>query len=184
MDKKKLEVQNSFTKLYAPVMMATSITNVETAVVVEFNIYDKVIYSYVHQQSLWFKEYDKVLFESQDSVARCLGIDRKTVNKSLKKLESVGAIVKKKQAVNGSIKTTYSSLDLCSDHFRLNAEITHREYRQKPVTEIVEICVVSLDCEQKVLDKPKKPQYTKPQPIKPAPKVGWIEDDEDKNCPF
>ena len=84
------------------------------------------------------------MFESQDSVARNLGFSRKTVNASIKKLDSIGAIIKRKTKVNEVWKTVYLTVDICGSKFKLFAEQTYRSYNQKPVTEDFEIVVTEL----------------------------------------
>lgn len=78
-----------------PVMQATEIINTKTGEVLTPSIYDKLVYCYILHYHDLYSAKGKGMFESQDSIADNFGIDRKTVNRSVKKLTSIGLLSKK-----------------------------------------------------------------------------------------
>lgn len=173
---KKIEVHNNYSKIFDPVMMAIEVVNTEAGVVQTLNLTDKVVYSYISHHAEWFNSIGKCMFESQDSIGFSLGIDRKTVGRSLKKLESVGLIVRSKQKANNGFMTVYDVPMLFCSRFRLFAEKTVRVRGQEDFVEKVEIVL-------KEVDKPGSTKYTTPQSVKQVAKNIWIEED-DPECPF
>jgi len=122
-----------------PLLLADTVLNVETNVECKITIHDKMVYSHVCKQASWFKSKGNLLFESQDSIATAMCFERKTVNRSIKKLESIGLLTKSKKRVGESWKNTYSAVYMFGGGFRLFAEIESRTFNTKPVREVVEI---------------------------------------------
>lgn len=135
----KLKVENNYIRAYEPLLMCKSILNTTSGVEQQLNLYDKLVFSYLHQQSSWFKTHRKDLFESQDSVAQVLGVDRKTVNRSIKKLSDVGLVAKHKKRVSDTWKVAYSTEDLHSGKFKIFAEVETRLFHTKPEKKVVEV---------------------------------------------
>jgi len=146
--KRKVVVANNYIRIYEPILMAGIVLNTDTGIECEITVHDKMVYSYIYQQSNWFKVNKKDMFESQDSVAMTLGFDRKTVNRSIKKLEDVGLVVKTKKRVDDTWKNVYSAVDVLNSNFRLFAEIETRAFGTKPVKEDIEIVQALEDSDQ------------------------------------
>lgn len=91
--KHETRVANYYNSI-VPVMQATEIVNAKTGEVVTPSIYDKLIYCYILHYHDLYSAKGNGMFESQDSIADNFGIDRKTVNRSIKKLTTIGLLSK------------------------------------------------------------------------------------------
>ena len=77
-----------------PIMQAGEILNTETSEILVPSFYDKHVYCYILHYHRLYSSKGKGMFESQDSMADNLGIDSKTINRSIKKLTGVGLVSK------------------------------------------------------------------------------------------
>ena len=137
--KKVVSKETNHLSVCEPLLLADTVLNVETNFECKITIHDKMVYSHVCKQSDWFKSKGNLLFESQDSIATALCFERKTVNRSIKKLESLGLLTKSKKRIGEVWKNTYSAIYMFGGGFRLFAEIESRTFNTKPVREVVEI---------------------------------------------
>lgn len=155
---------------------------------------DKWVYCTMRHRYLAFKEANdnlestvrkpegKFYYDNQSDIAERLGLDRKTVNTTIEKLASLGVIKKYfKNVGNGNANNvkslSYTVLDVlsvdgvkCFYDKDIGAGVVERKFITKPSATQVTYPV-------------QKPQYTKPQPIKPTPNNNWVEED-DPECPF
>jgi len=76
-----------------PIMQANELVNTATGVCVQLSLYDKMVLCYILHYSKLYSKSGGTLFESQDNMAANLGMDRKTINRCVKKLCSTGAII-------------------------------------------------------------------------------------------
>jgi len=133
-EKKQTVQSDTFTKYYDGVMEATSVTNTITGICVELTINDKSVY---HRMLALFKFHNSAgreFFESQDSLADKLGIDRKTVARTIKKLEDVDLISHRTEGCMGAKRNVYKVVDVVGNGLYLfEKKITNRTLVGKKV---------------------------------------------------
>lgn len=115
-----------------PIMQAGEILNTETSEVLVPSFYDKHVYCYILHYHRLYSSKGKGMFESQDSIADNLGIDRKTINRSIKKLTGIGLVSKHvKLEVKGNTRrkhATYTPYDVTvGDRYLFKQKILVRD---------------------------------------------------------
>ena len=115
-----------------PIMQAGEILNTDTSEILVPSFYDKHVYCYILHYHRLYSSKGKGMFESQDSMADNLGIDRKTINPSIKKLTGIGLVSKQvKMEIKGNTKrkhATYIPYDVTSgDRYLFKQKILVRD---------------------------------------------------------
>ena len=188
--KDQVTVEASFLKILDPVLMCSNVVNTATGISIDMNLIDKIVVSYVNNRAEFFEGNNMKMFESQDTIAESMGVDRKTVLRSLKKLVDVGLVCREiKYHVNKENprakpmpRTTYSCVKLIDNrNFTWKSKSIHRVFDQK---------------EGKMLDEAHTQEYSiiplkRSEPVvesKPLPKQEpvkkQIKDDDEDGCPF
>lgn len=132
MEQQVTKRQANYFNLILPVMQATEIINKESSEVLVPTLYDKIVYCYILHYHKIYSEAGGAMYESQDSIADNIGVDRKTVNRSIKKLCGIGLITKNvKIEVKGNVKrkhATYSPYDVSlGDKFMMKQMVVVRD---------------------------------------------------------
>lgn len=132
MEQQVAKRQANYFNLILPVMQATEIINKESSEVLVPTLYDKIVYCYILHYHRIYSEAGGTMYESQDSIADNLGIDRKTVNRSIKKLCGLGLLTKNvKIEVKGNTKrkhATYVPYDVSlGDRFMMKQNLVVRD---------------------------------------------------------
>lgn len=81
-------------KLDCRLLMSRSIMNVSTGVLVDLNVADKFVYSYLSSHAKQSNSIGNYVEDSREHICMSLGSKIRTICNSLKKLETVGLIVK------------------------------------------------------------------------------------------
>lgn len=136
---KKPTVQiDAFTKYYDGVMEATSVTNTITGVCVELTLNDKSVYHKMLAAYKFHSGSGREFFESQDSLADKLGIERKTVGRAIKKLEDVDLISHRTEGCMGAKRNIYKVVDVVGNKLYLfEKKTTNRTLVDKKI--VVEV---------------------------------------------
>lgn len=137
----KLEVQSNPISVYDYLLMANSILNTETNVKVELTLTDKVVYSYISHHVGWLKALGKSMFESQETISNAISVERRTVSRSIKKLEQVGVLLCSRQKRKGVTITTYDTLPIVGEKFKMTTTRCTRVRGSEDVVEELEIVV-------------------------------------------
>lgn len=124
--------QANYFNLLLPIMQASEIINKESSEVLVPTLYDKLVYCYILHYHNVYSDAGGSMYESQDSIADNIGIDRKTVNRSIKKLCGVGLLTKNvKIEVKGNTKrkhATYFPYDVSlGDKFMMKQVVVVRD---------------------------------------------------------
>ena len=102
--------QANYFNLLLPIMQASEIINKESSEVLVPTLYDKLVYCYILHYHKVYSDAGGSMYESQDSIADNIGIDRKTVNRSIKKLCGLGLLTKSvKIEAKGNIKRKHAT---------------------------------------------------------------------------
>ena len=88
-------------------LSTANILNKETGVLQELTLSDKVIYCYIKDNARYVLNGNNVMCESQSTVGNVLLMDRKTINRGIKKLENVGLVEKFKYKTFGAVCQAY-----------------------------------------------------------------------------
>ena len=137
-----LEVQSSSRiVVYDYLLMASSILNTETNVKIELTLTDKMVYSHINHHVEWLKALGKSMFESQETISNTLGVERRTVGKSIKKLEQVGVLLCNRQKRRGVTITIYDTLPIVGDKFKMTTTRCTRIRGSEDIVEELEIVV-------------------------------------------
>lgn len=132
MEQQVTKRQANYFNLLLPIMQASEIINNESSEVLVPTIYDKLVYCYILHYHKVYSDAGGSMYESQDSIADNIGIDRKTVNRSIKKLCGVGLLTKNvKIEVKGNTKrkhATYHPYDVSlGDKFMMKQTVVVRD---------------------------------------------------------
>jgi len=192
----RINIEASFLKILDPVLMCSSVTNTVTGETIQLNLTDKVVVSYVNNRAEFFENNNMKMFESQDTIADSIGVDRKTVLRSLKKLESVGLVCREiKYHVNKdrpsskpTPRTTYLCVKLIgNENYVWKSDSVHRTYNQETnkvdehnVTKEYSIIPLKQGVEEG--KKHKQHKFVQKQQTTPTRNPVWF--DEDSNMPF
>lgn len=106
------QVQNLYFKAYYPLFTANRVTNTETKIEIDFCMTDAVLFCHMSQRYAHFVKHGGKLFESQDTLANTLGLERKAIIRSIKRLVSVGMITQRTSYESGVKRSYYTVMSL------------------------------------------------------------------------
>lgn len=108
------QVPNLYFKAYYPLFAANRVTNTETKESTELCMTDSVVYCHLLQRYAHFSKTGGKLFESQDTIANVLGLERKAIIRSIKRLVKVGMITQRTSYESG-VKRSYYTVNILED---------------------------------------------------------------------
>lgn len=78
--------------------------------VVVLSLTDKVVYSYMKDRWEFFKERKEEYYDSLEDIGEALGVHRKTVARSVSKMEALGVLSKVKKKIRGYDSNVYTRI--------------------------------------------------------------------------
>ena len=109
------QVPNLFLKASYPLMMANRVTNLKTKKVADLTLVDALVYCHLHTRYAHFTSIGKQLFESQDTIANGMGLERKAVMRSIKRLVLVDMITQETRYDAGLKRSYYTVVEIESN---------------------------------------------------------------------
>ena len=104
--------QNLYFKAYYPLFKANRVTNIETKIEIDFCMTDALLFCHLSQRYAHFIRHGGNLFESQETLANTLGLERKAIIRSIKRLVSVGMITQRTSYEAGVKRSYYTVMSL------------------------------------------------------------------------
>lgn len=108
------QAPNLYFKAYYPLFAANKVTNTLTKESTELCMTDSVVYCHLLQRYSHFSKTGGKLFESQDTIANVLGLERKAIIRSIKRLAKVGMITQRTSYESG-VKRSYYTVKTLED---------------------------------------------------------------------
>lgn len=159
-------------------MAANRVTNLKTNKVVDLTLVDALVYCHLHARYSHFCSIGKELFESQDTIANGMGLERKAVMRSIKRLVLVDMITQSTRYDAGVKRSYYTVVEiennedfLFSSVVRERFEVEGEEGKKEVVQEkssdsfvIVSTGYASKSANKNVVRQPVKAE-TQQQPV-------------------
>lgn len=107
---KIVDVQGRFLKVGYSFLRGTHIVDRNTGEFISVSMTDKILYLFMKQRWEYFLSIGNRYYDSQESLAKYLGVSRPTIRRSLDKLSSAGYILSHKEKVKGWESIVYDRI--------------------------------------------------------------------------
>lgn len=180
------QVPNLYFKAYYPLFAANKVTNIETKESTDICMTDAVVYCHLLQRYSHFSKTGGKLFESQDTIANVLGLERKAIIRSIKRLVKVGLITQRTSYESGVKRSYYTVKTLESNKSFLFETVVRERVEVDEIIGRKKKSIVQVKDSKKFYVVPSgysnKPEY-KSVVTKPSTKVN-INYEDDPDVPF
>lgn len=127
------QVPNLYMKLSYALLVADRVTNLKLKKVTDFSQSDVLLYCHMQARYSHFQASGKRLFESQDTLANVLGMERKAVMRSIKRMVLVGMITQKTSYESGVKRSYYTVVDVENNEDFLFSRVVRERFEVEGV---------------------------------------------------
>lgn len=147
------------------ILCADAVTNVETGVVLKWNLQERLFYCWMLSEYEAFRRQGGVMHHNMDVIAGRLGVTTKSIERYVKTFDEFGLIVKNKIVYRAGVySNNYVVHDVFGKGWVLSCKLEEKDTSMRNL----------LDGKR---TKPQKPSF-------PKPSVNRLSVEYDEECPF